>query len=96
MKVINRKFDSFFIKRRAKVLGESSKVVDRSGRVVTVKFDTVSKVHLFSKSCILASYKASGFSKPRVVYSSLPKVMAKVSTKRSVLGRVKRRINQGS
>ena len=61
-------------------------------QVTSVKFDMISKMHLYSRSCIVSSYKAAGKQLPRIVYSSLPRIMSKVYTKRSVLGKVKKRL----
>ena len=59
---------------------------------MSIKFDLVSKLHLFTRTCILASYKAAGVLKPRIIYSSLPKVMSRFYTKRSVLGKVRKKM----
>ena len=93
MKVVKNKIDKFFKNRRAKKRINELKMFTNERRVMSVKFDAVSKSHLFSRSCILASYKASGVPKPSLVYSSLPKIMDRISTKRSVLRKVKERIN---
>ena len=95
-KVIAGKFDTFFSNRLevkdCKSLGVKS---NRPGRSVNVKFDGVSKLHLFSQSCIVAGYKASGTAKPRIIFSSLPRVVSRISTKRKVLAIVKKRIVSG-
>ena len=94
MNVINRKIDNFFTKRScSKVLKISTARVVKNSRTINVKFDGVSKMHLFTQSCLLTSYKASGTAKPRIVFSSLPRVIARISTKRKVLGMVKKRIS---
>merc|ERR1712129_393921 len=58
-------------------------------QVISIKFDQVSKMHLFTKTCLVSSYKAAGRPRPRIVYSSLPKVMARLYTKRAVLRKVR-------
>ena len=92
MTVVNSKIERFFTKRR---LGRKQlvkpKVLSRK-QVTSVKFDIVSKMHLYSRSCIVSSYKAAGRKLPRIVYSSLPKVLSKVYTKHSVLGKVKKKL----
>ena len=70
------------------------KLKNTGRRVVSIKFDLVSKMHRFSRSCIVESYKAAGVSRPRMVYSSLPKVMGKLYTKRSVLSKVRNVIKE--
>ena len=95
MTVVHNKFDAFTLRQR-KTAGKAKKKAPADKRIVNIKFDTVSKLHLFTRSCITASYKAAGLTCPRVVYSSLPKVISKFSTKRSVVGKVKERINHGS
>ena len=93
MQVVKSKFESFFAKRRnARSQHVHAQGQSKSRRVVSVKFDLVSKVHLYSRSCILASYKAAGVPGPRLVYSSLPKVMSRIYTKRSVIRKVKKRL----
>ena len=87
MKVIEGKFETFFTKRhqprtRAKAA--------RTRSILNLKFDAVSKMHLFTQKCILSSYKSSSTAKPRIVYSSLPRVMSRISTKRKVLSIVKK------
>ena len=96
-KVIAGKFDTFFSKR-LKVkdcISLGAMGTTRSGRSINVKFDGVSKMHLFSRSCIIAGYKASGTAKPRIIFSSLPRVVSRISTKRKVLAIVKKRIVSG-
>ena len=57
--------------------------------VTSVTFDAVSKVHQFTRQCLIESFKKASFDDPRVVYSSLPKLGSRISTKRSILGTVK-------
>ena len=103
MNVIQNKFDAFFSKLRKTSRDNSddasasnnSDNANANRSVVSVKFDAVSNIHLFTRTCITESYKACGMPCPRLVYSSLPKVMEKFSTKRSVVGKVKERIRQG-
>ena len=92
MGVINRKIDAFFTKRSRSKNHITPVKVGKSRRTVNVKFDAVSRMHLFSRSCILESYRASGAARPRIVFSSLPRVMSRISTKRKVLGMVKKRL----
>ena len=90
--MVRSKFERFFAKRR---LGRKQLVkprVERRKQVTSVKFDMVSKMHLHSRLCIVSSYKAAGRQLPRIVYSSLPKVMSKVYTKRSVIGKVQKKM----
>ena len=99
MLVINRKFDTFFTKRTTanpRVRAISHQKAGKNKRSIIVKFDGVSKMHLFTQSCILTSYKASGIVKPRILYSSLPKMIAKIVTKRRVLAMVKEKLNLDS
>ena len=94
LQVTNRKFDAFFSKKSQKKVDGPVKTgcVAKRKRVIIVKFDTVSKMHLFTQSCILASYRASGASKPRFIYTSLPRVIPRITTKRRVLKIVKKKI----
>ena len=94
MAVIHNKFDAFFSKLRGSV-NSNSEGAPAISSVVSVKFDIVSKVHMFTRPCITESYKACGMPCPNFVYSSLPKVMEKISTKRSVVGKVKATISHG-
>ena len=83
MQVIDSKIKEFYKK---------SKPVKRlrvRRRLVVIKYDSVSKMHLFTRSVILKSYKAAGAISPRIVHSSLPKIMSKFYTKRSVLSKVR-------
>ena len=94
MKVVEGKFESYFSKRRqprtrAKAARTRAKAA-RTRSILNLKFDAVSKMHLFTQKCILSSYKASSTAKPRIVYSSLPRVMSRISTKRKVLSIVKK------
>ena len=60
-RIIKSKFDSFFDKRRiAKFQKINRKTILKTSRVTSVKFDRVSKMHLFTRSCIISSYKAAG------------------------------------
>ena len=94
-RIIKSKFDSFFDKRRiAKFQKINRKTILKTSRVTSVKFYRVSKMHLFTCSCIISSYKVAGVHRPRLVYSSLPKVMSRVYTKRSVLRRVRKRLEK--
>jgi hypothetical protein len=67
MKVVKNKIDAFFATRRkGKRQRKAPKIEDKLGKVTSLTFDTVSKLHIFSRSCILRSYKASGVRKPRI------------------------------
>ena len=93
MIVTKNKIDAFFNKRKKVQTGRVDKIRNAKIRsAIIVKFDQVSKMHLLSQFCILASYKASGAAKPRIVYTSLPKILSRFSTKRKVLKMVKRRM----
>ena len=87
MLVINRKFDTFFTKRATANPRVRAISHQKAGK------NKQSKMHLFTQSCILTSYKASGIVKPRILYSSLPKMIAKIVTKRRVLAMVKEKLN---
>jgi hypothetical protein len=95
MQAVKGKFKSFYSKHYQRDCLAKSRPESRR-RVTSVKFDLVSKMHLYSQSCIVSSYKAAGKPKPRIVYSSLPKVMSRVYTKRSVLRKVKTKIGAGN
>ena len=61
-------------------------------RVTCIRFDGVSRMHQYSRTCIVASYKAAGLRGPRVVYTSLPRVMSRFYSKRTVLKKVKAKL----
>ena len=95
MQVLESKFERFFTKRmRERHQHAESRRVHRRSSVASVKFDQVSKMHLYSRCCIISSYKAAGRQNPRIIYSSLPKVMSRVYTKRSVIRKVKNKIGK--
>jgi hypothetical protein len=91
MQAVKGKFKRFYSRRHQRSYLTQSRPRSRT-HVTSIKFDLVSKMHLYSQSCIVSSYKAAGKPKPRIVYSSLPKVMSRVYTKRSVLRKVKTKI----
>ena len=93
MNVIDSKIKNFYTNRR-KSRPASVKRLVNTRRVVGIKYDSVSNMHLFTRKCILKSYKSAGVSCPRIVHSSLPKVMSKLYTKRSVLSQVRSRVNR--
>ena len=92
MNVIDSKIKNFYNNRR-KSRSDSVKRLVNTRRVVSIKYDSVSHMHLFTRRCILKSYKAAGVSSPKIVHSSLPKVMSKLYTKRSVLSQLRSTIN---
>ena len=81
MQVVKSKMKAYFCKQRRLRKLSRPKRLKNPGRVISIKFDLVSKLHLFTRTCILASYKAAGVLKPRIIYSSLPKVMSRFYTK---------------
>ena len=88
--VICGKFSSFHAKRK----NPERFLRRKSNRIATsVTFDAVSKIHLFTRSCMTRSYSHIGLDSPPEVYSSFPKSGSKVSTKRSILGKVKSTMN---
>ena len=88
MNDIHVKLAEFYAKRKSS--NSTGNVVKTEYRTVTsVTFDAVSKIHMLTKQCIFETYKLAGIQCPRIVYTSLPKLGTKVSTKRSVLGKVK-------
>ena len=91
MASVNGRFTDFHVRRRS-----SSKLQKNSPNftfAAAVTFDEVSKVHLFSKRCITSAYQHIRLDSPPLVYSSFPKLGSKISTKRTVLGKVKLEIN---
>ena len=93
MKVIDSKIKMFYNNRRNSKPASVKRLVNTK-RVVSVKYDSVSSMHLFTRTCIMKSYKAAGVKSPRIVHSSLPKVMTKLYSKRSVLTQVKKSMQQ--
>ena len=90
MPAVESKIQKFYSKLHGgKVVKTKSKSLKQ---VLSIKFDQVSKMHLFSKTCLVSSYKAAGRPRPQIVYSSLPKVMRRLYTKRAVLGKVRSKI----
>ena len=90
-KILDR-FEDFHVKRRRSLAGQK-----RSSDFVfatPVTYDELSKVNLFTKRCIISSYEQVGLESPPIVYSSFPKLGSRISTKRSVLGKVKLAINR--
>ena len=86
MKIIKRKFGIFMRKlRKPSVV----KTRQHFKNIVKLRFDAPSKINLFTRSCILSSYKNVRKPAPRIIHSSLPKVMSYLVTKRSVLRKVK-------
>lgn len=88
-KVIGGKFETFFAKKSRAKPRTLAKAGTTRG-ILNLKFDGVTKMHLFTQRCILRSYKASSTAKPRIIFSSLPRVMARISSKRKVLATVKK------
>ena len=93
MKVIDSKIKMFYNNRRKPKPALVKRLVN-TRRVVSVKYDSVSNMHLFTRTSIMKSYKAAGVKSPRIVHSSLPKVMTKLYSKRSVLTQVKKSMQQ--
>ena len=85
---ISRKVANFHVKRKSKNI-LITRPRPKSKMITSVTFDTVSKMHLVTKVCVENSYKLIGLPVPHIVYRSLPKLGSHVSTKRSVLGKVK-------
>ena len=86
MRAINARIKRFYSRQNA---GRITKVNRGSRKLITrIKFDAVSKMHQYSKSCLLASYRAAGLT-PRFVYTSLPRVLSKFYSKRTVVKKVK-------
>ena len=93
MALINGRFADFHVRRK-----RSLTVSRKSPSFVfatSVTFDEVSKVHLFTKRCIIRSYEHVRLDSPPIVFSSFPKLGTKISTKRTVFGKVKLVINRG-
>ena len=86
MKIIKRKFD---ISMRKLKKPPVAKARQHFGNIVKLRYDRPSKFHLLTRSCILSSYKNVRKPAPRVIHSSLPKIMSRLVTKRSVLRKVK-------
>merc|ERR1719450_1936577 len=84
MRAINARIKRFYSRQNA---GRITKL-NRGSRITRIKFDAVSKMHQYSKSCLLASYRAAGLT-PRFVYTSLPRVLSKFYSKRAVVKKVK-------
>ena len=92
MTVIHSKIKKFYSKmQEGQVIKLGS---DSRKKVTSIKFDSVSKMHFFTRSCILTSYKAAGRPSPRIVFSSLPKIMSRFYTKRSVIRKVKTQVGK--
>ena len=87
MPAIESKIKKFFTRKHSGKLSKHKSGLEN--RVSSIKFDLVSKMHQYSKSCLLASYKAAGRPVPRLVYSSLPKVMTRFYSKCSVIRKIK-------
>ena len=88
MTIIHRKIKHFHEERKLEVLVPCNSNTDYRS-VVSITYDTVSKVHNYTQECISKAYKVSGEQCPRIVHSSLPKLGNRISTKRTVLGKVK-------
>ena len=90
MHVVESKIKKFFSNQhRGRVLKVKPRI---SKKVTSIKFDRISKMHMFTKNCLVSSYKAAGRLRPRIVHSSLPKVMSRFYTKRAVLRKVKSKV----
>ena len=89
MEVIKQKFKVFMRKLRKPQSRKASTSRLPHSRVLSLKFDLTSGLHLFTRSCVLSAYKSAGITRPRLIYSSLPKVMSRIITKRSLLRKVK-------
>ena len=68
--------------------------VEKQGTRLLLKHDGVSSSHKFSYYCLKVAFESIGLSTPNIVFTSLPKIMAGVSTKRDVIGQVKRNIHR--
>lgn len=90
MLAVESKLKKFYTKKRGGRVFKAETV--KMKQVTSIKFDLVSKIHLYSQSCLVSSYKAAGRPSPRIVYSSLPKVMARFYSKRSVIRKVRNEV----
>ena len=61
----------------------------RIRRLVKLRFDAVSKIHVFTRSCVLQSYKRVNRTHPLIVYYSTGKVISSLITKRALLQKVR-------
>ena len=87
MKVIDSKIRRFYSIRSA---GRDVRSIHKDRKIGTcIKFDRVSMMHLYSRSCLLSSYKAAGVHRPRFIYTSMPKLISRFYTKRSVLRKIR-------
>ena len=83
---IKNKFHSFFVK----IKNPRSITVKRDYRhCIKITFDTTSGIHRLTRSSLLEAYKKLGRKRPLIVYSSLPKVLSHIITKRKLLKRIK-------
>ena len=90
MTVILNKFEKFHASRHRSHV-RSKEPFDKQS-VTSITFDAVSKVHLYTENCIKASYKHVGQQVPHMVFTSFPKMVSRLSSKRTVLGQVKEEI----
>ena len=91
MKCIEVRFRAFFNKKHEfKRMSLERAKSDEVKMSTIIKFDSVSMLHLFTRKCILSSYKASGSAKPRFILSNLPRVMSRITTKRKVLSMIRK------
>merc|ERR1712142_1193419 len=91
MKCMEVRFRAFFAKKHGfKRMSSERTKIDQVKMSAIVKFDSASMLHLFTRKCILSSYKASGSAKPRFILSNLPRVMSRITTKRKVLSMIRK------
>ena len=89
MKVVHEKFENFMSKSATKIKHKRPKW----SSTVLIKYDAVSESHNFSKNCILAAIDSIDYEKPSIVYTSQQKLIVGISSKRDILGKVKRSLD---
>ena len=83
---IKNKFHCFFVKMK----NPRSITMKRDYRqCIKITFDATSGIHKLTRSSLLEAYKRLGRRRPLIVYSSLPKVLSHIITKRKLLKRIK-------
>ena len=88
MKVVHEKFENFMSRSSVK-----AHKLPKWSSTILIKYDAVSESHNFSKNCIISAISSIEHEKPSIVYTSQQKLIVGISSKRDILGKVKRSLD---
>jgi hypothetical protein len=87
MQIVLKKFKEFHTRRLRNIIKPRDK--NLYTKSAFIHFDNASNSHKLAKLSILSAYKAAKKELPSILYRSLPKIITMLSTKRSVIGKVR-------